>query len=73
MRKSILDSSNTVVNVIVLNEDSIWNPPAGQTIGPDGGEIGNIWTGTEYQRPIVDMPVIENEIIEANTSEPVIL
>lgn len=71
MRKSILDSSNTVINVIILNEDSNWTPSAGQTIGPDGGNIGDIWTGIEYQIPIVDEPVIE--IVEANTSEPTIL
>ena len=71
MRKSILDSSNTVVNVIVLNPDSNWTPPDGQAIGPDGGNIGEVWTGTEYQKVVVE--ISEVTIVTNNDQEPTIL
>lgn len=49
MRACLLDQSGRVVNVVVVGDG--YTPPAGLTIGPDGGEIGGTWNGTEYQKP----------------------
>jgi hypothetical protein len=49
MRKTIIDSSSQiVVNVIEIEEDAVWEPVEGQEIGPDGGEIGWQWNGTQW-------------------------
>jgi hypothetical protein len=49
MRKSIINqATGKVVNVIELADGAKWTPADGQSIGPDGGEIGMIWTGSSY-------------------------
>ena len=65
--KSIL-SNNIVINVILLDEAlvSTWQLPENQEFGPDGGQIGDVWNGTEYEKPIVTIPPptvndVENE------------
>lgn len=49
MRKSLIGSNSTVVDVVMAGED--WSPPDGLAIGPDGGDIGDVWTGTAYLKP----------------------
>lgn len=49
MRKSVLNEQGMVVDVILANED--WMPPAGLSLGPDGGEIGHWWNGQQYEVP----------------------
>lgn len=68
--KSILNSNNVVVNIIVLDEGAIWTPPDGYIIGVDGGPMGWIWDGIEYINP--DPPILPNPEPEANTAPQVI-
>lgn len=53
MRVPILDGDGLVVNVIVLSDDAGWIPPDGLSIGQPGGEIGDVWNGSFYERPEV--------------------
>ena len=62
MRASLLNSSGTVVNVVIHGPD--WNVPEGLTIGPDGGEIGHFWNGSEYIVPPGLMPSEHTEETE---------
>ena len=49
MRKTIIDlNTGVVTNVIEMEDGANWSPPEGQIIGTDGGEIGQMWNGTEY-------------------------
>lgn len=57
MNKSILDEAGKVVNVIVLADGASWLPPEGFIIGPDGGNVGDVWTGSSYLR--AEPPAIE--------------
>ncbi len=52
-RLSIIDSTQTVVNVIKLKDGVQWAPPEGLSIGPSGGEIGDQWNGSDYIKPSV--------------------
>ena len=72
LSKSIL-SNNIVINVILLDEAlvSTWQLSENQEFGPDGGQIGDVWNGTEYEKPIVTIPpptVNDVEIISAVTA-----
>jgi hypothetical protein len=50
MRKTIIETATgNVVNVIVLDEGAEWTPREGQSIGADGGEMGQRWNGTAYE------------------------
>lgn len=51
-------SSNTVVNVIVIDESLIptWELPENQYFGPSGGSVGDVWNGTEYVKPSDPIP-----------------
>lgn len=61
----ILDAASVVVNNVVLDAGSAWEPPAGYTIGPDGGHIGQLWDGTTYTDPIAPAPIITIEQVVA--------
>lgn len=47
----ILDASNTVVSVVVVDPKNSWQPDDGMTIGQPGGKIGDTWDGTQYVSP----------------------
>jgi hypothetical protein len=62
MRKTIIESATgNVVNVVELDDDAQWAPPSGQTIGTDGGEMGQKWNGSGYEwidPPAIDPPIV---------------
>lgn len=59
MRKTIIDTAaGEVTNVILLDDGVQWTPSEGQSIGPDGGEIGQRWNGSSYEWIIP--PDVEN-------------
>jgi hypothetical protein len=47
----VIDKDGTVVNVVVLDDESLWAPPEGCTLGPEGGNMGDVWDGQSYTRP----------------------
>ena len=65
MQICILDSDDTVINVLIAADgfDTSLLPLAdGQKIGPAGGAIGFRWTGDEYVRPSVEEPVTADDV-----------
>lgn len=57
MRAPILDHTGTVINVVIIGNESDWSPPPGQTLGVPGGEIGDKWDGATYMRTPAPAPV----------------
>ena len=54
----LLDSNKVILNKIMYDPSSNWNPPTGQTIGsiPDNimVENGGVWDGKKYTGPVVE-------------------
>lgn len=57
IKAPILDKNNVVINVVVLDLDVPWEPPEGCTIGKEGGNRGDTWTGSRYQPPTIAAPL----------------
>jgi hypothetical protein len=53
MRATLLDKDNVAVNVLVIGDH--YTPSDGFTVGPDG-EIGWIWSGSEWIKPARTSP-----------------
>lgn len=49
MRATLLNQSGSVVNVILVGDG--YTPPDGLTLGPDGGQIGWTWNGSDWVKP----------------------
>ena len=48
----VINATTLIVeNVIVLRQLSDLPPPDGYVYGPEGGQIGWVWNGTEYVDP----------------------
>jgi hypothetical protein len=62
MRKTILDeATGNVINVVELTDGSLWTPPRGQAIGPDGGEMGQRLDGAIYV--VIPVPEPPEQIV----------
>lgn len=48
VRNRPLIENGIVVNLVRLADDAEWTPQSGQTLGPDGGAIGDSWDGAVY-------------------------
>jgi len=66
----ILDASQTVVSIAVIDADGGWAPPDGLTIGELGGNIGDVWNGTVYvTTPPLVVPLAPTQLTAAIRSE----
>lgn len=50
----LMDGNGWIVNLIMLDDSSQYDPPDGLTFAPAGGHIGDRWDGARYIRKRVD-------------------
>lgn len=51
MGKRPIIKDGRVINVVALETGAVWSPPRDCELGPDGGEIGDVWNGSTYTKP----------------------
>ena len=68
MRKSVVNATGKVINIIAIEDGSTWIPPEGCVL-MDDGEIGDTWNGTKFIRSeiISEAVVTRDPLAEIDT------
>ena len=51
-----LIKDGVVINVVALGEKAAWDPPKDCILGPPGGNVGDLFDGKVYTKPVEQEP-----------------